>query len=333
MASSKHQDRPFGPLWGPASRPRPARPYWHKAAGPILGTALAAVLAFAFAGCNADPAASDETPPDHMIKAPNPQGKYRFGITDTLAVEFSEAIDTSALDLTFSDSAIAFSFRGDRRLIIFGTGQTHGISHFKVNTPFTATFNGLRDLSGNGRPSIEETFQPYAWTDRDFLDSTYDWYDSLQRDEDTWIDGSPVLDSLISEGSLDDRKNFGLTDEFDYKVFRVAAPDTLDFFLSTRKELELSLQLAGPFKDSGFAERLRDFDFDASGSNTQGTRRIFTGTTGSKGGLSHSLVTDGIDHKRELNDFDAAGIYVIRLGVPDKQEGFYRLGVRIRRFR
>jgi hypothetical protein len=330
MASSKMQVLPPGPFRNPASRPRPAR---SGAPGAALAAALAAALLLAFTGCNSEPAASDETPPDHMIKAPNPQGKYRFGITDTIAVEFSEPIDTSALDLTFSVPSIAFAFRGDRKLVVFGAEQTHGIPHFKVNTPFTATFAGLRDLSGNGRPSIEETFQPYAWADRDFLDSTYDWYDSLQRDADTWIDGTPTLDTLISEGSLDDRKNFGLTDEFDYKVFRVAAPDTLDLFLSTRKELELSLQVAGPFKDSGFAERLRDFDFDAPSSNTEGTQRIFAGTTGNRGSLSHSFVTDGIDHKRELDDFDAAGIYVIRLAVPDKQEGFYRLGVRIRRFR
>lgn len=330
MATSKPQVPPAGPFPARASRIRPARP---RAAGPILGTALAAALLLATAGCNAGPASSDGTPPDHMIKAPESQGKYRYGITDTLAVEFSEDIDTAALDLTFSDSAIGYAFRGRRGLIIFGTERTHGISHFKVNTPFTAEFSGLRDLSGNGHPAIEETFQPYAWADRDFLDSTYDWYDSLQRDPSTWIDGSPTLDTLISEGSLDDKKNFGLADEFDYKVFRVAAPDTLDFFLHTRKELELALQVAGPFKDSGFAERLRDFDFESPGSNPEGTRRIYAGTTGNKGSLSHSLVTNGIDHKRELDDFDAAGLYVIRIGVPDKQEGFYRLGVRIRRFR
>ena len=155
----------------------------------------------ALTGCDGEENASDGDSPNHIIKAPQSQGKYRYGITDTLTVEFDEDIDTAALDLDYTDTAgIGWRLVGRRKAQIYGTRSTFGVGHFPINSPFTVTLTGLRDLAGNGHPSIDIGFLPYRWADRDFLDTTYDWFDSLYADSG-WIDGSRLSDTLIVEGA------------------------------------------------------------------------------------------------------------------------------------
>lgn len=304
------------------NRPRPAQ----------LAAFMVAMI-LSMAGCAREEPSTDSTSPDHIIKAPKSQGKYRFGITDSIAIEFSENIDTGALDLGFSDpTGIAYRFQSLRRLQIHGTKNTYGTPHFPVNTSFTMTMTGLKDLAGNGRTVIEETFLPYPWADRDFLDTTYDWYDTLYSGAN-WVDGTPVTDTLTIEGSLDDAQNFGRFDRFDYKVLRVAAPDTLDMLLTTRKDINLKVQIAGPFKAADFDSLVRLFKFEVPSTNPDGTKRLYSDSTGTKARASHQFVADLEDHKWELGSFDAAGLYVIRLRIPEEKEGFYRLSVHIRKSR
>lgn len=283
-------------------------------------------------GCIGDEASPDLTPPDHMIKAPESQGKYRFGISDTIAIEFSENIDTGSLDLEFSDSAgMQYEVPGPRKAIVFGTRNSYGASHFPVNTPFTLTIRGLQDRWGNGHPDIEQEFIPYAWADRDYLDTTYDFYDTLYNG-DAWLDGTPVSDTLLIEGSLDYKQNFGRVDRLDYKVIRVAAPDTVEVSVTTRKDLNVRVMVAGPFRLEGFDAALTAFDFNTAPTTGEGTKLFARDSTAGKGLVSRSWVTDLKDHKRVTGSFDAPALYVIRLGVPEEKEGFYRVGLRIRKF-
>lgn len=285
----------------------------------------------ALAGCGGEEGASDGDPPDHIIKAPMSQGKYRFGITDTIAIDFSEDIDTASLDLAFSDSGnIGWRLAGRRRALIFGTRSTFGTGHFTVNTRFTLTMTGLRDRAGNGRPSIEAEFIPYLWADRDYLDSTFDWSDSLYAGT-TWIDGTPVTDTLVVEGALDDKQNVGRVDRRDFKLIRVAAPDTIQLILSTRTDLNLRMHVAGPFREDQLDSVIRNYDFNAPIGAGEGSQVQTRDSTMARGKASSLLVTDLYDHKPVLGSFDAHGIYVIWLRIPEEMEGFYRLSVRIGR--
>lgn len=321
----------MGPMASGKNRERMGKIMVYKP-GPAFLAAIMAGMILSMVGCNREEASSDGTSPDHIIKAPKSQGKYRFGITDTIAIEFSENIDTGALDLGFSDPAgIAWRFQGLRKLQIYGTKSTYGTTHFPVNTPFTMTMTGLKDKAGNGHPVIEETFHPYRWTDRDFLDTAYDWYDSLYSGSD-WVDGTPVTDTLIAEGSLDYKQNFGRVDRYDYLVFRVAAPDTVNVFLTLRKDIDLGMAIAGPFKADGFDTVLKSFDFDRKALVSPGTQRLDSLQTGSQGRASSQFETVLKDHKAVLGSFDAVGLYVIRLRIPEGKEGFYRLGLRIRKY-
>lgn len=300
---------------------------------PVLLAAFMGAMILSMAGCAREEPSTDSTPPDHMIKAPKSQGKYRFGITDSITIEFSENIDTGALNLGFSDpTGIAYRFLSLRKLYLYGTKSTYGSRHFPVNSPFTMTLTGLKDLAGNGRLVIEETFLPYTWADRDFLDTTFDRYDTLYSGAN-WVDGTPVTDTFAIEGSLDFLQNFGRPDIYDYKVLRVAAPDTVDVLLTTSKEINFYIQIAGPFKAEGFDSVLTQFNFESASSNPDGPKRLFSDSTGSKGRASHQFIANLEDHKWVLGSYDAPGLYVVRLVIPQKKEGFYRLISRIRKSR
>lgn len=298
-----------------------------KGAAKRPGTALlaaGAALLLSLAGCGGEETAADGTSPNHMIKAPKPQGKYRYGITDTLVMDFSEPIDTAALDLRFTDSAgVGYAFRGRKQALLFGTKKTFNTGHFPVNTSFTMSMLGLRDDAGNGTSAIEETFQPYRWADRDFLDGSFRGYDSLFSGDSTWIDGSPLRDTLIVEGALDFNENTGLEDRVDMKVVRLSAPDTLDIVVSALHGLPLNLQLGGPFK----AEELDTALANAANFPKPGVSSV-------NGKLSASLRADYQEHDVKLGSPSAPGLYALRISLPTVDtEGFYRVQLKLRKLK
>lgn len=272
-------------------------------------------------GCDAAET-SDSSPPDHIINQPLSQGKYRYGITDTIVIDFSERIDTAALDVTFDpEQGIRSRFKSQTRLLLFGTASTSGSPHFAINLPFKLTLAGLKDLSGNGRPVITETFQPYAWVDRDFVETDYDGNDTLfGADSGLWIDGTPAADSLITEGRLDFNSNSDFVDRQDFKLVRLVAPDTLKMTLTCPKGVNLRAQWAGPFVPATLDSVFRDFKFNLNS--------FFTDSTKSKGALSHVFNADYSKHDLELDSPAAVGIYILRLSIPPDTETFYRLGLR-----
>ncbi|MDB5106743.1 MAG: hypothetical protein JWP91_4432 [Fibrobacteres bacterium] len=288
-----------------------------------IGAALLSGLAvLSMIGCNSrESTSSDNTPPDHIINLPKSQGKYRFGVTDTLVVDFSEKIDTSALAVAFSPvEGIGARFKDQARLVIFGTASSSGTAHFPVNSPFTATLSGLKDPAGNGRTAIVESFQPYAWTDRDFQDASFTGYDSLFATDSTWIDGSSFSDSLVTEGRLDFSSNFGKEDRQDYKIVKMIPPDTLRVLLTCSKGLNIKIQMAGPFSPVGLDAVLKDYVF---------SQAFLTDSTKAKGSASLGFNADYSKHDDLLGSPAAPGIYVIRLSIPADTEGFYRLGLRL----
>lgn len=285
---------------------------------------LAGMLLWAAGGCvTKDEKQSDDIPPDHMINLPVSQGKYVFGVTDTIAVEFNENIDTGYLHVAFSDSAgIASRFKGQRRLLIFGKSLSDGQTHFPVNLEFTATLAGLRDISGNGLPALTESFRPLPWADKDFLLPGFDAYDSLFSSPTAWLDGTSLGDTIITEGSMDFRRLPGEPiDTDDFKLIRLVGSDTAALTLTTRKDIDLALEIYGPYHpDSSLMGRNLD-------------SAVFTGKTGATGRLNARVVADVLVHKRKFDDFDAPGIYVLKLAIPQNEEGFYRLGLKVRKFK
>jgi hypothetical protein len=274
-------------------------------------------------GCNSAESPSDKTPPDHMINLPQSQGKYRFGVTDTVTVDFSEKIDTSALALDFTPAeGIDHRFQSPTRLLIFGKNRLYGSNYFNVNSPFTVVFSGLRDAHGNGQPRIEESFLPYSWVDKDFIDSNFRAFDSLFATPSTWIDGSDMTDSLVTEGAMDYNNNIGLEDRQDFKLVRLVPPDTLSILLTTRKNLNMKFQIAGPFDTTDIVKTIAAYSFDSS---------FYTDQTGGQGKLAYKFSAKYEDHDKKLGSPSAPGIYAIRLSIPADFEGFYRLGVKLRK--
>jgi hypothetical protein len=207
----------------------------------ILALAFSSGLALGLLACNST--APDKTPPTYTINLLQSQGKYRFGITDTIAITFSEKIDTSALAVVFTEATgIANRFIGGNMLQIYGKNQTYGTGHFNINSPFTAVLTGLRDTHGNGLPRIETQFSPFPWADRDRIDSTFSGVDSLFLSPTTWMDGSPVTDSLTTEGEMDFKKLSGILDYSDLKVMTLTGGDTLFLSLTTRKDFDYGPQ-------------------------------------------------------------------------------------------
>lgn len=310
---------------------------WFRVVTHTGWAALLCALLLAPAGCvggddESDGGSSDVDSPDHIVKAPKSQGKYRFGITDTIAIDFSEDIDTAALGFDFTDSAgIGWSFQGRRKVNLFGTRRNYETSHFPINSPFTLTLTGLRDLAGNGNPSLDIPFEPYAWVDRDFLDSTFDWYDTLYSGADTWLDGTPVTETFLTEGALDYAENFGDVDRYDFKVLSMPAPDTLVVSLSARRGLNVRMYVAGPFKPATFDSLLDAYRFETAPTTGEGTKVLLKDSTWAIGTVTRRFDASLFDHKAVLDDYDAPGLYVIRLGLPEGQEGFYRLSVQVKR--
>ncbi len=289
----------------------------------ILAFAFSSSLALGLLACNST--APDKTPPTYTINLLQSQGKYLFGITDTIAITFSEKIDTSALAVECTPSAgIANRFIDGNRLQIYGKNQTYGTGHFNINSPFTAVLTGLRDTHGNGLPRIETQFSPFPWVDRDRIDSTFSGIDTLFLSPTTWMDGSPVTDSLTTEGELDFKKLSGILDYSDLKVMTLTGGDTLFLSLTTRKDLDLTLKVAGPYSQAGLDSIMAlNNDPDAV---------VVTLQTGTKGVASAKIPADLAEYKRKFKDPGAQGLYLIILRIPQFKEGFYQLGTRIHAF-
>lgn len=299
----------------------------------MLGLALAAAInwtAFGLMGCGRDDG-PDTTPPDHIIDLPNSQGDfYRLGVTDSFEVRFSEPVDTAALIVEFTPAdSIGYRWQGTRRLRVFGTRNYFGTRHFGLNTNFSMTLKGLKDLKGNAQSTSIEYFRPYAWMDKDFQDAPAQLSDTLYRTDSTWADESPVTDSFVCEGSLDFRR-ISIPDHLDFKLIKIQAPDTVDFTLTTRTDLDIRVHIAGPFKESEINAKIEAINLDSTvfPGNT-GARN----TTGAQGSVSGRFVADLLAHKRVFDKFEAYGVYVVRLGVPQDQRGFYRLKTKVRKFK
>jgi hypothetical protein len=295
-------------------------PWYRFVTAALLGMSTLSLLTV-LTGCSPEES-SDKAPPDHIINLPMSQGKYRYGVTDTIVVDFSEKIDTSALAIYFTPAqGVASRYKSQSRLAVFGTNNSAGAAHFTVNSPFTMGLTGLKDLAGNGRPAISEMFQPYAWADRDFLDSTFTGYDSLfAADSAKWMDGSSLADSFVVEGRLDINNNRGEGDRQDFKIIRMVAPDTLKLVLTCPKGLNLRTQIAGPFPTDKVDSIFAVYDFAKS---------FFTDSTKTKGSLAYTFNADYSKHDDLLGSPSAPGIYFIRLSIPLDSEGFYRLGLRL----
>ncbi|HKP95477.1 MAG TPA: hypothetical protein VJ385_06950 [Fibrobacteria bacterium] len=293
---------------------------WKSRSGP--GAAL--IVGFSvlsLAGCGPQEE-SDSTPPDPIIKLEKSQGKYRYGVTDTIVVDFSEAIDTAGLAVAISPSqGLDHRFKSRTRLVIYGTGKASGASHFNINSPFSLTLAGLRDLEGNGRGEISEAFQPYPWVDRDFVDTSFTGYDSLYTANSTWIDGSAFTDTLVTEGRLDFSSNFGREDRQDYKIIRMDPPDSLKLTLTCSKALNIRMQIAGPLPEADLAATLARLSFADSS--------FFSDSTRTRGSLSTRFQASFDSHFDKLGSASAPGVYAIRLSIPADTEGFYRLGLRM----
>jgi hypothetical protein len=286
----------------------------------LLGGSL-----FLLSGCDKGES-SDKTPPDYTIaKLEKALGKYRYGVTDTITVDFSEKIDTSALSLTLTPpQGIETRLASQTRLLIYGKNKSSGASHFTVNSPFTATMAGLKDLDGNGRTLATESFQPYWWADKDFTDTTFTGFDSLFLDSLTWADGSPLTDSLVAEGSLDYNNNFGREDRQDFKIIRLVPPDTFKVIATCSKTVNLRMQIAGPFPPDKLDSVLASYNFNSS---------FYSDSTKNKGTLTFQFSADYSKHDIALGGASNPGIYAIRLSIPPDQEGFYRLGLTIRKLK
>ncbi|MDQ3003566.1 MAG: Ig-like domain-containing protein [Fibrobacterota bacterium] len=291
-----------------------ARLSWIGAALVLGWTALS------LSGCGAEEE-SDNTPPDPIINAVKSQGKYRFSVTDTLSIEFDEKIDTSKIAIAISPSqGTEFRFKGQSKLLIYGTLKTSGTSHFTINSPFSVTLAGLKDLAGNGTATISESFTPFVWTDREFVDSTFNSYDSLFATDSTWIDGTPHSDSMVAEGVLDSKVNFGSEDYQDYKIIKLFAPDTLNLILNSAKSMNTTMMISGPFAENDLDKTLLGYDFNKS---------FHIDSTRSTGAAFHKFVATFDNHDALLGSPAAPGIYVIRVAIPRNYEGFYRLGLKL----
>jgi hypothetical protein len=285
---------------------------------------LCGAMVLGFVACNSSE--PDSTPPSYTINLQQTQGKYRFGITDTIAVTFSEKIDTSALALVFTPGeGIGSRFIGGTKLLIFGKNQTYGTGHFNIPSDFSVALTGLRDTHGNGHPRIEATFFPFPWVDKDRIDSTFNGLDSLFQSPTTWMDGSAVTDSLTTEGSLDFKKLAGALDYTDLKVVSVTGGDTLFVSLTTRKDLDLKFQIAGPFSKAGLDSIVA--------SNNILNSIVSTQQTTNTGLASAKIPADFGEYNRKFKDPGAHGLFLIFIGIPQYKEGFYRLGSRIHAFK
>lgn len=283
---------------------------------------LFSAAALALQACIREATPANDSPPDYTIpKLAKSQGKWRYGVTDTIAIDFSEKIDTQSLALTFTPrAAIGYRMDGADRLLIFGLKLDAGATHFNVNSPFTLDMAGLRDLDGNGRPRVTESFQPYLWADRDFVDSSFQGFDSLFLDDSTWADSTRMYaDTLIAEGRLDFNGNGNAEDRQDFKLIRLTPPDTFKLSVTCPRAVNLRMQIAGPFASGSQDSILKNYSFPT------GKLTFHADTNRTNGVLSYQFAADFNTHYDVLGSSAAPGLYAIRLSIPEDQEGFYRV--------
>jgi hypothetical protein len=290
---------------------------------PVRAVLFLGAAALSLSGCIKERQLDgDESPPDYTIpKLSKAQGKWRFGVTDTIAIVFNENIDTAALDLSFlPPDSIGYRFDGADRLLIFGRRQDAGTRHFLVNSPFRLEMTGLRDLNGNDIGRADEDFAPYWWADRDFLDSNFSGFDSLFADDSTWADSSRMRsDTLVAEGRLDFNGNGNREDRQDFLLFKLTPPDSLKVTVACPRNMNLRMQVAGPFSAHSQDSILQFYSFPG------GERTFYADTNRTKGTLAFQAYADFNKHFDLLDSSNVPGLYAVRLSIPEDQEGFYRV--------
>lgn len=267
----------------------------------------------------------DTLAPNATVNLLKSQGNYRFSVTDTITIDFSEKIDTAALALEFTPpEGIAHQFFDEQKLLIFGKNKTYGQTHFSIPAGFTLAMTGLRDQAGNGLPRIENKFLAYKWVDQDFIDTNFTKADSLYKDGATWVDGTPITDSLVTEGNLNYPDNLSREDRQDFKIIQMTAPDTLMVQLNTVNSMNLKCQIAGPFPPENIQNIFLNSVFDSA---------FYVRQTGTLGKLDTQFVASYQAHHRIVGSPSNPGIYAIRLSIPADQKGFYRLALKLKKFK
>ncbi len=288
--------------------------------------ALLLTLAFvlsALLGC--EQTTSEPKAPELSLSLPKSQGKYLFGVTDTITISFNEGIDTGALAIEFTPpEGIGHKFAGTTKLLVFGKNKLYNLGYFNVNSQFSLALTSLRAPNGSGQPRLDLAFQPFTWADRDFTDSTFDGYDSLNATDSTWVNGAKVSDTLITEGVVNSKKTIGIPDYQDNKVLTLFAGDTLHASLQCTKDVDMTLMVAGPFTKAGY-DSVTHVGFDPS-------LAADSANTGTKGAASISVGANFKIFKTKFGDISAPGIYVLYISVPPLKAGFYRLRTQIQKF-
>jgi hypothetical protein len=127
---------------------------------------------------------------------------------------------------------------------------------------------------------------------------------------------------LITEGSLDFNNNIGREDRQDFKLIKLAPPDTLNLRVTCPKGVSLRFQIAGPFDPAKAEAELAVYNFASA---------FYADTAKTKTVMTYSFSADYKKHDDLLQNASAPAIYAIRLSIPGDQEGFYRLGLGLHR--
>ncbi len=272
----------------------------------------------------------DRGAPEISLNLSELDGKYRFGVTDTVLIEFSEPIDTAALAVEFlptiGSDGISKFFQGDRKLLIHGAHKNFGRTHFEIGKSFAIVLSHLTDLAGNRRGQIQLDFAPYTWSDVDFFDrDREDEVDTLFGTSSRWRLPIDAGDTLWTEGKLDGLTQRSPLDLRDAKLIRLLPMDTLSVLLDGPRAMNIKLELLGPYPEASFDSLFYD---------TNPKLAIQVDSTRNLGRAQFNGFVPGLArHRAELGvgNAEAPGLYVIRLNMFQQLAGFYRLRVVLKR--
>ncbi len=269
---------------------------------------------------------SDGSAPEVTLNLAEREGVVRLGITDTIKIDFSEPIDTATLEVEFLPediaAGIARHFEGKRKMLVYGTHKNFGRTHFAVGKPFAVALTHLSDLDGNHRDRIQWDFEPYHWSDVDFYDRNREGeIDTLFGSSHRWRLAVDTGDTLWTEGKLDVLTAGPSVDLRDAKLLRLHPLDTLSLLLESGKEMDINVDLIGPFPEEAF---------DSLYYSTNPKAPVFSDSTRNKGRVAFPDFVPGLDrHRNDLGpgNAESTGLYVIRLNMFKAASGFYRLRV------
>ncbi len=290
-------------------------------------------LALSLAFFNCGP--TEDEPDDVEVDKVEPIAS--ISVWDTVEVIFKNKIKKADIDLEIVSGDLSWEISGEKSIRVFGSMRTFGNNHFPVGEPVAFK---VFDNKDSENPIELETISIdiNSWMDEDYFDKSYSQADTLMGigSNAKWLSGQSLSNVFKSDGAIMGPRDANTIDFQDFKLVVLAPDDTLNYALNCSKEMDLTLEIIGPYPITDFEDSFPG-SLDSADNNSK--YLAASKSTGETGELLGKFVVSYGNHASLIRNEDLGtagddpGFYVLRISVSNlSHEGFYTLSTSLNKF-